>query len=144
MSGKKNTGIDKGLLLTFVITAAFLLGVFLLVRGIGRGAVKEAAITAQVLQSGSITEGLAVKTGDQTSMLDRISGRKSYAVEVYYTVNGTEYHLPEKTVLVTAYRVSSDIFDPIDGEDRDGQGPVTVRYDPDDPQSAAVEEFSRK
>ena len=50
----------------------------------------------------------------------------------------------EKTVLVTAYRVSSDIFDPIDGEDRDGQGPVTVRYDPDDPQSAAVEEFSRK
>ena len=143
MKQKSSNKLDKGLVLTAVIALAVLAGFILFMSSLTKGEIRKTKQTVQVLQSGSIAEGLAVKTGDQTSMMDRISGKKSYAVEVYYTVEGTEYHLPKKTTMVTAYKVSSDIFDPIDGEDQDGQGPVTVRYNPEDPQDAAVVEFSK-
>ena len=85
----------------------------------------------ELWEKGTAVTGTAVKTGDQTSTLDRIAGRQKYAIDVYYTVDGEEYSWPGLVC-------DADVFDEADGEDQDGRAELEVHYNREDPSQAAV------
>ena len=133
---KKKRGFAEiiilGIILLLIIAVP--IGVFV---WLGSSADRDSAYIKNLKETGPVAQGIATKTRDHYSIGDTILGvfgsKNNYAVTWTYTVDGQEYASKGEG------KVSADVFDLLDGEDRDGQAPITVRYDPEKPD---VEEFS--
>lgn len=88
-----------------------------------------------VWKTGNTVMGTAVKTSDASTILDRIRGKSTYAVELHYTVNDVEYTSP-------AYQVKGEVFDALDG--KGDERPIEIHYDPENPEIAAAAEIMLK
>lgn len=124
------TIIIYGLLLAAVLVASFwaFRSVFKSVDDIGA----QTDAMADVWKTGNTVMGTAVKTRDVSTILDRIRGKSTYAVELHYTVNDVEYTSP-------AYQMKGEVFDALDGEGDERL--IEIHYDPEKPDTAAASEI---